>query len=74
MASTWQDTQNALARHHFRQVDEVVQAPIFKTNDPDLFAMSELKLAISSKELDKAPDHDGFSEEIIREIFRSHPQ
>lgn len=73
VVSTWEDTQNVVARHHFHHVDEVVQTQVSKADYPDLFDIGELDRAICSMAQEKAPGHVGFSTEIIHEIFQSLP-
>lgn len=74
VASTWDDIQDALARHHYRQVDEVAQTAINKNDDQILFDIEELELASGSMAHDKAPCHDRISLKIIKEVFRYHSQ
>lgn len=46
LASIWDEIQDILPRRCFRQVDEVVQTTIIKTDDPDLFDIKDLELAL----------------------------
>lgn len=64
------ETQDVLARLYLRQVDEVVQTAITKTGDPDIFDIDELELALDLIAHEKAPGHDDFSLEIIKQVFR----
>lgn len=48
-----------LARHHIRQVDEVVQTVIIKTEDPEQFDIEMLELALDFMVHDKTTVHDG---------------
>lgn len=57
MGPTWDKTQAAPARPHFRKVDEVVQAVISKTTDVDLFDIEELEVANDSMVLVNVTSH-----------------
>lgn len=53
VASTWDEIQDALVSHHLRQVNDVVQTPITKTDDLDLFVIEEQKFLLESMANDK---------------------
>lgn len=46
VATTRYETEDALAGHHFRHVDEVQQAAVNKTDDPDWFDIEELEFSL----------------------------
>lgn len=67
-------TQDALARHHFRQVDEFQQTVINKTDDPGWFDIDELELVLGLMAHDKTPGHDEYRLEMVKKVIRYHPQ
>lgn len=58
VTSTCDEIQDALARHNFRQFDEVVQTATPKTDDPDLFDIEEIQFTNDLMAHDKAQGHD----------------
>lgn len=51
----WYETQAVLARRYFRQIDEVVQIAVGKTDKTDLFEIGEMELALDSMVHNKGP-------------------
>lgn len=68
--STRKESQNELARHHFLYADETSQVEIIRNDEPYWFTVAELKFAVDSLTLNKAPGHDGISLEIVFQYNR----